>query len=256
MLPFQFGCVAALKAHDVKFTHASASSGGVMAALAILDAADLELGVAQCFDLRAEPATTPSSVRAFFSVYRQYFKCFRNAACKKRMPAEALYERLWVRLGRLTWRGAEVFSVGDWANEDEIEDAFMSAAYIPGGTSITPPMFRNSVALDAVLVDTLRWRPAVFSLEDPSLWPHCEPVTTAVNADGVRANGRDIERRPGGRTDARCVVVTFAPLRTGLLGGMTNSVDSTGLVAVQGSAHGLIDFWASPEKMKEGFIEG
>ena len=32
--------------------------------------------------------------------------------------------------------------------------------------------------------------------------------------------------------------------------------DSTGLVAVQGSAHGLIDFWAAPEKMKEGFIEG
>ena len=68
MLPFQFGAVAAMRAHNVQFARASASSGGVMAALATLNAADLDLGVRQCFDLRSERATTPSSVRSFFAV--------------------------------------------------------------------------------------------------------------------------------------------------------------------------------------------
>ena len=43
MLPFHFGVVAALRDHGVKFEQASATSGGVMAALAILDAANLEV---------------------------------------------------------------------------------------------------------------------------------------------------------------------------------------------------------------------
>ena len=249
MLPFQFGAVAALRAHDIKFTHASASSGGVMAALAILDAADLELGVRQCMDLRVEPSTTPSSVKAFFAVYRQYFRCFPDSAHQKKMPIDSIRGRLWVRLGKLTLRGLEVFSVGDFASEKELEDAFMSAAYIPGGTSVTPPMFRERVALDAVLIDTLRWRPSSFSLREDSLWP----PTHAAQMDGVR---QDVELRPGGRSAKRCMVVTFAPIRTGLLCGLTNLIDATGLVAVQGTAHGLLHFWASPAKMKEGFIEG
>ena len=79
MLPYHFGVVAAFRKHKIKFTHATASSGGVMAALAMLGGADLELGVRQCFDLRAEPATIPGSICAFMCVYRNYFHCFRDA---------------------------------------------------------------------------------------------------------------------------------------------------------------------------------
>ena len=43
LLPFHFGVVAALLDHGIKFEKASATSGGVMAALAILGGADLEV---------------------------------------------------------------------------------------------------------------------------------------------------------------------------------------------------------------------
>ena len=92
--------VAAMKAHGIKFARATASSGGVMAALAILDAANLELGTRQCFDLRSEPATIPASMRSFFAVYRQYFRCFRSAADRKRVPISELGGRLFLALSR------------------------------------------------------------------------------------------------------------------------------------------------------------
>ena len=79
MLPYHFGTVAALKDNGVTFSRATASSGGVMAALALLGGADLHLGIRQCFDLRNEKATAPGSIRSFFAVYREYFRCFRNA---------------------------------------------------------------------------------------------------------------------------------------------------------------------------------
>ena len=54
MLPYHFGTVAALKDNGVTFSRATASSGGVMAALALLGGADLHLGIRQCFSL-AQP---------------------------------------------------------------------------------------------------------------------------------------------------------------------------------------------------------
>lgn len=251
MLPFQFGVVAALRAHNVRFVSATASSGGVMAALAVLNAADLDLGVRQCFDLRAESATIPSSVKAFFAVYRQYFRCFRAATEKARAPIASLKGKLWVRLGRLTWSGFVVDAIGDFETEQELEDAFMSAAYIPCGTSVLPPMFRGRLAIDAVLVELLRFTPLIYGKNEASLWP---PVKTSDD-------GNVGEENTNGETDGetgngvRCIVVTFGPIRGPWLQTI-NNVDETGVVCVQGSASGVFDFWASPLRMREGFIEG
>jgi hypothetical protein len=149
MLPYHFGVVAALRDFDIQFEKVTASSGGVMAALALLGGADLELGVRfspalcfvfqattleprynptgrQCFDLRSEPATIPGSIRAFFAVYRQYFRSFRSKQHQQQRPLAELNDRLFVRLGRWTSKGWEVFSVSEFHDEKDLEDAFMS----------------------------------------------------------------------------------------------------------------------------------
>jgi len=43
--------------------------------------------------------------------------------------------------------------VSEFNSEKDLEDAFMSAAYIPLGTSVLPPFFRGELALDANLID-------------------------------------------------------------------------------------------------------
>ena len=43
LLPFHFGVVSAFKDHNIKFDQAVGTSGGVMAALAMLGGADLEV---------------------------------------------------------------------------------------------------------------------------------------------------------------------------------------------------------------------
>ena len=105
MLPYHFGAAACLLDHGITFEKVTASSGGVMAALALLRGADLHLGIRQCFDLRNEKATTPSSIRSFFAVYREYFRCFRNAHYRKNHGLQKLNGRLYVRLGRWTTKG-------------------------------------------------------------------------------------------------------------------------------------------------------
>jgi len=111
MLPYHFGTVAALRDFGVGFRKATASSGGVMAALALLGGADLDLGVRQCFDLRHEKATTPGSIRSFFAVYREYFRCFRSPAFQRTVRLSELRDRLYVRLGKWTTSGWEIFQV-------------------------------------------------------------------------------------------------------------------------------------------------
>lgn len=237
-----------MRYHNVRFARASASSGGVMAALAALDAADLELGVRQCFDLRSERATTPSSVRSFFAVYRQYFRCFRDAAFRERRPVAWLNGRLFVRLGRLTRRGLETFTVSDFETEQELEDAFMSAAYIPFGTSVCPPYFRGRVALDAGLPDMTTRDRYLFGRSCASIWPPADTERDPEVSAAVEELAAVPDAAGEGSQGTRCVVVTFAQLES--------RVDPTGLVVVQGSSHGLRDFWASAAKMEAGFVEG
>ena len=122
MLPYHFGAVAAFRDFGVTFSKATASSGGVMAALALLGGADLDLGIRQCFDLRGEKATTPGSIRSFFAVYREYFRCFRSTERQRSMRLSELRDRLFVRLGRWTSSGWEIFKVTDFATEQELED--------------------------------------------------------------------------------------------------------------------------------------
>ena len=103
MLPFHFGVAKAFMDADVKFETATASSGGVMAALAILGGADIDVGIRQCFDLRLEPAAMPWSFSSFFDMYRQYFRIFRPKEYQLRVPLSSLHDRLYVRLG--AWTG-------------------------------------------------------------------------------------------------------------------------------------------------------
>jgi len=101
LLPFFMGVIKALRHFDIKFQTATGSSGGVMAALAVLGGGDLDLGIKQCFDLRfQEAATVPGSISSFFAVYRQYFKSFRRKLFQEHLSIHSLKNRLFVRLGR------------------------------------------------------------------------------------------------------------------------------------------------------------
>lgn len=154
MLPYFMGVVTALRHFNIKFETATGSSGGVMAALALLDGGDIELGIQQCFDLRfLEGATIPGSISSFFSVYREYFRSYRRKIYQERTSISSLKDRLFVRLGR--WNGCwfEIYTVSEFYSEQDLEDAFMSAGYIPMGTSVLPPIFRGEFALDATLID-------------------------------------------------------------------------------------------------------
>jgi len=47
------------------------------------------------------------------------------------------------------------FTVSKFESEKDLEDTFMSAAYIPMGTSVVPPYSRGEFAMDATLIDYL-----------------------------------------------------------------------------------------------------
>jgi len=227
MLPYHMGVVAALRHFNIKFETATGSSGGVMAALALLDGGDLDLGIRQCFDLRfSEGATVPGSIRSFFQVYREYFRSYRRKEYQKRMSIESLKDRLFVRLGR--WNGCwwDVYSVSEFHSEQDLEDAFMSAGYIPFGTSVLPPFFRGKLALDAALVDCFVKDAGTFTTTNPTLWPS-GPVKSGVK-------------------DIKMVVMPSA----------WRVKAAKNLLVLTGGFRKVLDFWASQETMERGFIEG
>eukprot|EP00614_Pseudopedinella_elastica_P011121 CAMPEP_0172599302 /NCGR_PEP_ID=MMETSP1068-20121228/19365_1 /TAXON_ID=35684 /ORGANISM="Pseudopedinella elastica, Strain CCMP716" /LENGTH=450 /DNA_ID=CAMNT_0013399511 /DNA_START=80 /DNA_END=1432 /DNA_ORIENTATION=+ len=267
LLPFHFGVVAALRDHGVKFEQASATSGGVMAALAILDAANLELGIRQCFDLRAEPAAMPWCPQSFFDMYRRYFRAFRDAAAKARVPLAELRGRLFVRLGRvafkwgpaakgLAWDGIEL---SDFASEEELEDSFMSAAYVPGVTALQPPApIRGRAFLDAALAD--RWRPGNLdkialhnrSLFPPSAAPPSPPEAAA--GDCAPASNPSAAVATGTQEGPRPAVVR--PERVVVLANGRPLDDPKGLVAISGCPKRALDFFASHQVQRAAFLEG
>jgi len=227
MLPYFMGIVTALRHFNIKFDTASGSSGGVMAALAILGASDLNLGIRQCFDLRfLESATVPGSIRSFFQVYRQYFRSYRSKEYQKRVPIESLKGRLLVRLGR--WNGCwwEVYLVSDFTSEQDLEDAFMSAAYIPFGTSVLPPFFRGELSLDATLTDYFVKDAGTFCVTNPTLWP-TGPIKSGVE-------------------DVKMVCMPTP----------WSCKKANNFIAITGGFRKILDFWASRERMERGFVEG
>jgi hypothetical protein len=203
-----------------------------MAALALLGGADLKLGIRQCFDLRDEKATTPGSIRSFFAVYREYFRCFRSFSFQRDMRLSELRGKLFVRLGRWTSSGWEIFQVTDFETEQDLEDAFMSAAYVPFGTSVLPPYFRGTVAYDAALIDFLSGQIG-FAANKASLWPP-EPE------DGDPAKSQ-LDRTK----------VLVVPTQ-----GLGHLINPSNLVVVNGKFRSLLDFWAHPSVMQRGFVEG
>lgn len=203
-----------------------------MAALALLGGADLKLGIRQCFDLRDEKATTPGSIRSFFAVYREYFRCFRSFSFQRDMRLSALRGKLFVRLGRWTSNGWEIFQVTDFETEQDLEDAFMSAAYVPFGTSVLPPYFRKTVAYDAALIDFLSGQIG-FAANKASLWPP-EPEDD------------DPAKHELDRTK-----VLVVPTQ-----GIGHAINPSDLVVVNGKFRSLLDFWAHPSVMERGFVEG
>ena len=104
----------------------------------------------------------------------------------------------------------------------------MSAAYVPLGTSVVPPYFRESVAYDAALIDFLSGQIG-FAANKESLWP----------AEPPKESGED-------RTK-----VLVVPTQ-----GFGHSIEPEGLVVVNGKFRSLIDFWAHPDVMRSGFVEG
>jgi len=55
----------------------------------------------------------------------------------------------------------------------------MSAAYIPMGTSVLPPIFRGEFALDATLIDYFVIGSGSLTVNNPTLWPP-GPVKSGV----------------------------------------------------------------------------
>jgi len=142
------------------------------------------------------------------------------------MNIEELNGRLYVRLGRWSKYWWEVFTVSEFLSEQDLEDAFMSAAYIPLGTSVMPPYFRGQLTYDATLLDVFTRGSGKFTVDNPTLWPQGKPD------DGVK--------------DIKLIVMPF-----------TWGVEAAdNLIAVKGSFRKVLDFWASRETMERGFVEG
>lgn len=116
--------------------------------------------------------------------------------------------------------------MSDFNSEQDLEDAFMSAAYIPFGTSVLPPFFRGELHLDATLIDYFVKGAGTFSVENPTLWP-AGPVKSGVE-------------------DVKMVCMPTA----------WNVVEASNLLVLTGGFRKVLDFWASRERMERGFIEG
>jgi len=142
--------------------------------------------------------------------------------------------------------------VTDFSSEQELEDAFMSAAYIPFGTSVVPPYFRSTVAYDAALIDFLSGSIG-FAANKASLWPP-EPTEAeeaahhpvhaaapALSSSSAAAKERVVDRTK----------VLVVPTR-----GLGHNIDPSDLVVVNGKFRSLFDFWAHPDTMERGFVEG
>ena len=299
LLPFHFGVAKAFMDADVKFETATASSGGVMAALAILGGADIDVGIRQCFDLRLEPAAMPWSFKSFFDMYRQYFRIFRSEEYQRRVPLASLCDRLYVRLG--TWTGNfqgdksdkgvvqekgyfvnkpwRVFQTTDFLSEKDLEDAFMSAAYVPGVTAVEPPMWRGTVALDAAMVDLLQGQHSKgFRLDNPSLWPpakgnastprsnsscsshsasssssssprECSATSVDFAARSSSSNTTVMDLEEERTVKPTRIMVSIRPEDFG-------EFATEELVPVAGAYGAVTDFFASVARMRQGFIDG
>jgi len=116
--------------------------------------------------------------------------------------------------------------VSEFNSEKDLEDAFMSAAYIPMGTSVLPPFFRGKLALDANLVDYFVWDAGTYSSTNPTLWPP-GPVKSGVK-------------------DIKMVVMPFS----------WDVEKASNLIAITGGFRKGLDFWASRDAMERSFCEG
>jgi len=111
-------------------------------------------------------------------------------------------------------------------SEQDLEDAFVSAAYIPFGTSVLPPYFRGQITYDAALVDAFVKGSGRFTVDNPTLWPPGEP------GYGVQ--------------DMKLIVMPFT--------WAVKAADN--LIAVGGGFRKVFDFWASRDTMERGFVDG
>ena len=151
------------------------------------------------------------------------------------MPLADLRNRLFVRLGRYdplktTGRAPfTVFKATEFACDEDLEDAFMSAAYVPLGTSVMPPGFQGAVAYDAALIDGVTGERG-FRADVENLWPPMSSCAPDVEPSKV------------------CVIPQKGTVQA--------EIDPKGMRVVQGRFRPLMDFWAAPSTMREGFIEG
>eukprot|EP00746_Dinoflagellata_sp_MGD_P034723 gnl/MRDRNA2_/MRDRNA2_18298_c0_seq1.p1 gnl/MRDRNA2_/MRDRNA2_18298_c0~~gnl/MRDRNA2_/MRDRNA2_18298_c0_seq1.p1 ORF type:complete len:394 (+),score=49.89 gnl/MRDRNA2_/MRDRNA2_18298_c0_seq1:82-1263(+) len=269
LLPFHFGVALCLRDNDITFSVATGQSGGVMAALVVLNAADLEVGIRQCFDLRQEKATNITSISAFRATYRQYFKCFRNKEFRALTAIRSLQKRLRVSVSLLqsgkasiaesrpetTWWWQHFFplkecAVSDWKDETQLADAFMAAAYIPGGTALLPARLCGHIACDGMIPEALGFGDDRKGFD--VRWP-CEEDQQKANSIHSRSEKSQSSSSRTRRTSGiRLLSVPFreGPYRSKL------DHHSEGTVIVQGSFHTLWHFWASPAVMHRSFVEG
>ena len=178
--------------------------------------------------------------KSFMTIYRRYFRAFRSAAHRAAFPLEDLHGRLFVRLGFSRWSGLrqgfswETKQITDFQSESDLEDSFMSAAFVPVATSFVPPGFRGGTALDAAFVDLFLSEGPGYTLENESLFPSVERPKSADSKINPR-------RKP-----TRVVVVPNTPPK----------LDPTGLVMIKGPFRQLGDFFADSDLQREGFIKG
>lgn len=244
LLPFHFGVVLCLRDNGITFEVATGASGGVMAALAVLKAADLEVGIRQSFDLRQETVSCITSVSAFRKMLKHYFFSFRRSEFQKAMTVESLRGRFRVLLGLLPsgaatlasdcapghrWTPAEC-SVSHWLDEPDLADACSAASYIPGGTALLPAYVRGHVAIDAMI-------PQIFlrhgDQKDYDMrWPR-GPLL-------------------GGNSSLRLLCVPFSA--GPFVSAIVEHDEHT--ILVQGEFHTLMHFWTPTKVMRKGFLSG
>jgi len=256
LLPFHFGVALCLRDHNVTFDVATGVSGGAMAALAALQAADLHVGIRQCFDLRQERSTILMSIAAFRATYRQYFLCFRHQQFRASSPVKSLENKLRVILAMFPagaaslsayrpeakWYGPVLqCAMSTFNDENELADAFMATAYIPAGTALLPARVRGQIAFDAMI-------PACLGVGD-----HCRVRSSqrATHDDAsATSDDRDTQQLDNGKIEVLSVPCSRGPFSSYLAKHGKNTI------VVQGPFHTIWDFWTPIRVMRESFVSG
>lgn len=139
LLAFHFGVVKCLQENGILFKRSLGVSAGSMAALAILDGANLDIGIRQAIvDLPSEPCNFFNFF--FMDIYRIYMSVFLKEGAHKLSGRFSLSFRSGLLKEKI---------ITNFDNDAEIVEGSILSGTIPWATSLIPRWFKGEVVWDA-----------------------------------------------------------------------------------------------------------